>query len=115
MRSRWGALAGGVGVLISCLAASAGDGDYLQPVVLEDFERESADDDWSTRQVELTLFERQDSDAGPSRGARLVYPRWARFRGKWPAAILEQGDGQFLTSDWSFYSANEQFCYQEVL
>lgn len=104
MRSRWGALAVGVGVLLSCLAASAGDGDHLQRVILEDFERESADDDWSTRQVELSLFERQDSDTGSSRAARLVYPRWARFRGKWPAAILEQGDGQFLTTDWSLYS-----------
>ena len=91
---------------LTCVVANAGELDEsVASVVLEDFEREDADDDWSARQVEMSLFDRGVPDPGFSRAARLVYPQWTLLRGKWPAVILEHGEGQFRTSDWSLYSA----------
>ncbi len=100
------ALALGATALLAFGMASAGSSDErVASVVLEDFERLDAEDDWSKRQVEFNLFDRQSPDpAGSARAARLVYPRWSSWRGKWPAVILEHGDGQFRTSDWSLYS-----------
>ena len=74
--------------------------------MLEDFEREDALGAWSARQVELSIVARPSpTGAGSSRAARCVYPRWVPGRGKWPAVILEHGDGQFETGDWSIYHA----------
>ena len=94
-------------LMFCCAAAQAAhvDGEPPKSVLLEDFERDDAPDDWSTWQVELTLFDRQPSAQETSRAARLLYPKWAFWRGKWPAAILHHGDGQFRTNDWSLYSA----------
>ena len=100
--SRLCALACCAVALFPCVAASAGHG--VASIVLEDFEREDADDDWSARQVDINLFGRETTMSGSSQAARLVYPQWAPFRRKWPAVILEHGDGQFRTSDWSPYS-----------
>lgn len=100
------ALATGAAVLLGSGAAVASGSDgRVASVVLEDFERPDAEDDWSARQVEFNLFDRQSpAPAGSARAARLAYPRWSPWRGKWPAVILEHGDGQFRTSDWSLYS-----------
>lgn len=86
-------------------AGASGSDERVASVVLEDFERPDAEDDWSARQVEFNLFDRQSpAPGGSARAARLAYPRWSPWRGKWPAVILERGDGQFRTSDWSLYS-----------
>ena len=83
----------------------SGDADaQLGPMLIEDFERRDAVDDWSAHQVDFDVFDREADGSGASRAARLVFPQWTPWRGKWPAVILDHGDGQFRTSDWSRYT-----------
>lgn len=63
---------------------------------LEDFTDAAALEAWTFNEVFARLL---PGDIG----ARLFYPHWSWWRGKWPAAILDYGRGGFVERDWSRY------------
>ena len=81
-------------VLALCTAATAGP---VGVKVLADFSSDDPLQGWELRQVEA------ESGALQGGGVRLRYPAWEWWRGEWPAAILEIGEGIFDEEDWSRY------------
>jgi hypothetical protein len=96
LRSITGTFLGAIAVLLLALCEQAAGAAPVARVQLEDFSTAVALDAWSFKQVEAEVL----ADAA---GARLFYPRGRLWRGKWPAAILQYGQGGFGVQNWSRY------------
>ena len=81
-------------VLALCTTVAA---ELVEVKVLADFSSDDPLRGWELRQVKAESGVRQ------GRAVRLRYPAWEWWRGEWPAAILEIGQGMFDAADWSSY------------
>jgi len=93
---RNGAATGGwlAGALVLVLCGAAG----AKPVAvhkLADFASPEALEGWELRRVAV--------EPRPEGGVRLRYPAWREGGERWPAAILEFGQGAFTEADWRAY------------
>jgi hypothetical protein len=83
-----------IGVLLIVGAA----GTRAEPLAvkrLSDFRADGGLSGWELRQVEAEQL--------PGEGLRFRYPAWMAGRGKWPAMVLDFGNGGFDEEDWSRY------------
>lgn len=83
-----------IGVLL-IVGAAGTRAEPLAVKLLADFRGGEGLTGWELRQVEAELL--------PGEGVRFRYPTWMEGRGKWPAAVLEFGNGGFDEEDWSRY------------
>ena len=88
-------------LLILSVALPAAPDEPIAVKSVESFEANAALASWVLRDVKGERV--ADRVTHREHAARLVYPKWRKGMGQWPASVLDFGKGGFDTKDWSRY------------